>query len=220
MRKSEEASAPNFEFQLQLDIEPFENAVANQIDEPEEDAEGDVPDWLSVMADGPAPDLDQPTTQEPSTPPEISSMETIVSRRPPELRDFQEEDLPASDMRIESTQTEELATPEPTTSPMVSSEAVPDEQVEVKAEPTTAPSDPLDAARSALDAGNLKEAIERYGELVSKRSQLELVIEDLQGTLEENPNIPGLWQVLGDAYMNADQVMQAINAYRRGVESI
>jgi len=71
-----------------------------------------------------------------------------------------------------------------------------------------------------LDAGNLKEAIERYGELVSKRSQLELVIEDLQGTLEENPNIPGLWQVLGDAYMNADQVMQAIKAYRRGVESI
>jgi cytochrome c-type biogenesis protein CcmH/NrfG len=50
--------------------------------------------------------------------------------------------------------------------------------------------------------------------------ELERVIEDLRTALERDPKKPDLWQVLGDAYMKNDQLTEAIDAYKRGMEVV
>jgi cytochrome c-type biogenesis protein CcmH/NrfG len=55
--------------------------------------------------------------------------------------------------------------------------------------------------------------------LIKGRRSLEAVITDLQIALDRSPENATLWQSLGDAYMKADQVSEAIDAYRRGMEA-
>jgi cytochrome c-type biogenesis protein CcmH/NrfG len=45
------------------------------------------------------------------------------------------------------------------------------------------------------------------------------VIDDLRIAIERNPHQPILWQALGDAYMKADRLSEAIEAYRKGTEA-
>ena len=76
----------------------------------------------------------------------------------------------------------------------------------------------LETARQALASDNFNRAVADYGTLISNRFEVETVIEDLRTALERDPDVPGLWQVLGDAYMKNDQLSEAISAYRRGME--
>ena len=76
----------------------------------------------------------------------------------------------------------------------------------------------LETARQALASDDFSRAITDYGTLISNRLEVEKVIEDLRTALERDPDVPGLWQVLGDAYMKNDQLSEAISAYRRGME--
>jgi cytochrome c-type biogenesis protein CcmH/NrfG len=94
--------------------------------------------------------------------------------------------------------------PEPTPSPPL--------------EKITEPVQILDNARQALASDDIERATTAYRRLVKKKEQLETVIDDLRTALERDPNKPDLWQVLGDAYMENDQLTEAINAYKRGME--
>jgi cytochrome c-type biogenesis protein CcmH/NrfG len=76
----------------------------------------------------------------------------------------------------------------------------------------------LDAARVALAAGQTDQAAKAYAALIKRRSQLPTIISDLRAAVELDPRAAGLWQVLGDAFMKNDQVNDAIEAYRRGME--
>ncbi len=76
----------------------------------------------------------------------------------------------------------------------------------------------LQGARQALTAGDAGRALSDYKKLIERKQDLETVIEDLEHALERYPNLPTMWQVLGDAYMKADQLQEAIKAYQRGME--
>ncbi|MGH2605446.1 MAG: BTAD domain-containing putative transcriptional regulator, partial [Anaerolineales bacterium] len=80
--------------------------------------------------------------------------------------------------------------------------------------------DGLEMARLALAAGDFTLAVMHYGGLIKKKRNLELVIEDLRGALGRDPRRPNLWQALGDAYMKTNRLPEAIDAYRRGMESL
>jgi cytochrome c-type biogenesis protein CcmH/NrfG len=54
--------------------------------------------------------------------------------------------------------------------------------------------------------------------MIERKQDLETVISDLKRALERYPNLPTLWQSLGDAYMKDDQLNEAIKAYQRGME--
>ena len=77
----------------------------------------------------------------------------------------------------------------------------------------------LDRSRLALASGDFADAAKSYGQLIKGRRSLDKVIADLQIALDRSPENAGLWQCLGDAYMKTDQVSEAIDAYRRGMES-
>jgi cytochrome c-type biogenesis protein CcmH/NrfG len=76
----------------------------------------------------------------------------------------------------------------------------------------------LQGARKALTAGDAGRALSDYKKLIERKQDLETVIGDLEQALERYPNLPTMWQALGDAYMKADQLQEAIKAYQRGME--
>ena len=76
----------------------------------------------------------------------------------------------------------------------------------------------LRGARQALNAGDAGRALSDYKKLIERKQDLETVITDLEHALERYPNLPTMWQALGDAYMKADQLQEAIKAYQRGME--
>jgi len=80
--------------------------------------------------------------------------------------------------------------------------------------------DGLEVARRALAQGDFALAVVHYGGLIKKKRNLESVIGDLRGALDDEPRRPPLWQALGDAYMKANRLPEAIDAYRRGMESV
>ena len=76
----------------------------------------------------------------------------------------------------------------------------------------------LQGARQALTAGDAGRALSDYKKLIERKQDLETVINDLEHALERYPNLPTMWQALGDAYMKAGQLQEAIKAYQRGME--
>jgi tetratricopeptide (TPR) repeat protein len=91
------------------------------------------------------------------------------------------------------------------------------------APPKPAPPSPaelLEAARGAMTAGDIQTSLGRYAALIRKKRELDTVIEDLRSALGRGSALPEVWQALGDAYMKADRLPEAIEAYRRGLESV
>lgn len=78
----------------------------------------------------------------------------------------------------------------------------------------------LESARQALTIADYTRAAAQYGLLIKDRKGLETVIEDLEGALEKNEDIPIIWQTLGDAYMKAGRLNDSIKAYRQGMDSV
>jgi tetratricopeptide (TPR) repeat protein len=85
-------------------------------------------------------------------------------------------------------------------------------------EPLTEPTQLLQSARQALGAGDAGRALSDYRKLIDRKQDIDTVIKDLQRAAERYPNLPKVWQALGDAYMKADQLPEAIKAYKRGME--
>ncbi|MEJ2013232.1 MAG: hypothetical protein P8X64_13530, partial [Anaerolineales bacterium] len=76
----------------------------------------------------------------------------------------------------------------------------------------------LKSARGALAAGDAGRALSDYKKLIERKQNLDTVINDLESALDRYPNLPTLWQALGDAFMKADRLNDAIKAYQRGME--
>lgn len=83
----------------------------------------------------------------------------------------------------------------------------------------TMPSDPLLAsARTELSRSNIPAALDSYGKLIKKGRFLEEVIFDLREALYRYPVEVSIWQALGDAYMRANQLQDALDAYTKAEE--
>lgn len=162
--------------------------------EPEDD-ESEVPEWLRAHAEPvPLEPEEEPAAPEPpaSAPP---AAETIVAKRPV----------------AEQPPTTPQAEPPPATPPAQPAEPSAASQPE--------PADPdLQAARHALAQGDRDQAASTYSKLVKAKRQIEPVVHDLEAELEQDPDSPQLWQVLGDAYMRQNRAKEAVKAYNRGME--
>jgi tetratricopeptide (TPR) repeat protein len=120
---------------------------------------------------------------------------------------------------------EEVISPPEAAPHMPAAEKAPPEAEKVEPAVKVAPSkykEPasqlLQGARQALTAGDAGRALSDYKKLIERKQDLETVISDLEHALERYPNLPTMWQALGDAYMKADQLQEAIKAYQRGME--
>ncbi|MCJ7708878.1 MAG: hypothetical protein MUO38_14830, partial [Anaerolineales bacterium] len=81
------------------------------------------------------------------------------------------------------------------------------------------PSEILDNARQSFASGDIETALKHYGSLIRRKREVQVVIEDLRAALAFGTTHPAVWQTLGDAYMKADRLPEAIEAYRHGLEA-
>jgi tetratricopeptide (TPR) repeat protein len=71
-----------------------------------------------------------------------------------------------------------------------------------------------------MGSGDIDGALYHYASLIKKKRQLSAIIEDLQSAVEGRSMPPAVWQALGDAYMKADRLPEAIESYRHGLEAV
>jgi tetratricopeptide (TPR) repeat protein len=76
----------------------------------------------------------------------------------------------------------------------------------------------FDNAHSALQQGNLSEAMQGFGKLIKKGKMLDEIIFDLREALYRYPVDVVIWQTLGDAYMRAQRLQDALDAYTKAEE--
>jgi tetratricopeptide (TPR) repeat protein len=76
----------------------------------------------------------------------------------------------------------------------------------------------LTAAQNELTRGNIPGAMENYGKLIKKGKMLEEIIFDLREALYRYPVEVIILQTLGDAYMRANRLQEALDAYTKAEE--
>ena len=195
-----------------------------------ESAKEDLPDWLAAeeefLHDGlkPTESSDWKPVRESAE--DVDSEETLSEAQ--QVSPDEEKSFNAIAAKLAKTKAvprrEEVA--EPTPPVPVQQEAPPqalEEKEERKPKPkirrrqrtnTTMLRDiTLMGAQSALDVGNIEAALKEYAKLIKKKRLLEETIYDLREALDEYPVNISIWQTLGDAYMRADRLQEAIDAY-------
>jgi hypothetical protein len=78
----------------------------------------------------------------------------------------------------------------------------------------------LNQAKGELDRGDIPAALSHYGKLIKKGKHLEETIRDLTESIYRYPVEVGIWQTLGDAYMRANRLKEALEAYNKAEELI
>jgi cytochrome c-type biogenesis protein CcmH/NrfG len=73
-------------------------------------------------------------------------------------------------------------------------------------------------ARNELSRSNIPAALESYEKLIKKARLLEDVIYDLREALYRYPVEVSIWQSLGDAYMRANRLQDALDSYTKAEE--
>ena len=97
--------------------------------------------------------------------------------------------------------------------------AKPKEQAVRRAPEPAMSLDPVLAqARNELARSNIPGALEDYGKLIKKARFLEEVIHDLREALYRYPVEVSIWQALGDAYMRANRLQDALDSYTKAEE--
>jgi cytochrome c-type biogenesis protein CcmH/NrfG len=69
-----------------------------------------------------------------------------------------------------------------------------------------------------LQRCNLTEAAQGYKKLIKKGKMLEELIFDLREAQYSHPVDVVIWQTLGDAYMRANRLQDALDAYTKAEE--
>jgi cytochrome c-type biogenesis protein CcmH/NrfG len=76
----------------------------------------------------------------------------------------------------------------------------------------------LSDAQQQLGRGNITAAVDLYQKLIRKGKSLDDIIRDLRDALYRYPVEVPLWQSLGDAYMRANRLQEALDAYTKAEE--
>jgi tetratricopeptide (TPR) repeat protein len=194
----------------------------------------DLPAWLR---DETSEVVAEPTRIEPTRAADWHPVET----KQPDVQPSQPEPEPAAQVEPPPPQLEpepvaaqaETPTPQPEVAEVVSiieEKIAAVQEPEKPAEPPkprrlkgtgklSMPMDPvLGQARSELSGSNLSGALESYDRLIRKGRFLDEVIFDLRDALYRFPVDVNIWQSLGDAYMRANRLQDALDAYTKAEE--
>ncbi len=164
---------------------------------PEAVADEELPAWLREEPPAEPEVVLPPVQAEVEAPGAETEPATVESGMPEWLKELQESQPPAE----APARVEEPAAP-----------------ARVEAPISAPPSDAIALARAALRSGDIEGAAEQYTRLINASQNLDEVVHDLQGALDQHPVDVSLWQALGDAYMRIDRVQDALDAYTKAEE--
>ena len=170
--------------------------------QPLDEPTGEEQDVLARLTDT-APEYSEVETQETSTP-EIPTSEIPQIQAEPEITSWESESFEPSALPQEIQEKPKTISPKP--KQMVKKK---------KPAPKRNYSAELAKARNALGDGKLAEATTGFGKLVKSGKFIEEIIADMQAALIKYPIEILLWQILGDAYMRADRLQDALDSYTK-----
>jgi tetratricopeptide (TPR) repeat protein len=184
----------------------------------------DLPDWL--LAEETAPGNPEPTIFSDWKPVEGTREEPVTGQEPAEEQPEAEIpavslEMPEAETVLEPEQPQAQLEPEPAMEiPLAQTAPQPEPAPRHEtAAPATAAADPvLTMARNELTRNNLQGSLDSYGKLIKKARYLDEVIYDLRDALYRYPVDVNLWQSLGDAYMRANRLQDALDAYTKAEE--
>jgi len=78
----------------------------------------------------------------------------------------------------------------------------------------------LSLARALWQAGRYEESLEAYSRLLRTNKQVEEVLADLEARIEERPSDVTLQRTLGDAYLRAGRLAEALEVYREALRKL
>jgi len=194
--------------------------------EVESELAADLPEWLTeepveaedvdtgIAAETPVPpqimeDLDLPEwLQAPEGEPVAETQATSEAEppMPAEVPDIAEETPITAPQDVVQAPSAEVQTPEP---------------IEPAKELTSPPpkeADIFSDAKSILATGDVGKAVELFSKLIKRGHMLDEIISELQESLYNYPVDFQLWQTLGDAYLRADRLQEALDTYTKAEE--
>lgn len=108
--------------------------------------------------------------------------------------------------------------PEPGMEPVETPEPLKPEPVQQTSQ-ASEQDNPLGAqAQAALVQGEIGQSMSIYTQIIQTGSGLDMVIKNLHNAADLYPMDANIWQTLGDAYIRADQVQEALDAYTKAEE--
>jgi competence ComEA-like helix-hairpin-helix protein len=93
-------------------------------------------------------------------------------------------------------------------------------EVVAEAAPPVSTHPELQSAWNSINDGEIDTAVDQYTQLINRDEHLDEVIRDLQEALGRYPQDAALYQSLGDAYMHANMLQEALDAYNRAEDLI
>jgi competence ComEA-like helix-hairpin-helix protein len=205
----------------------------------EETGDEDLPSWLTGLdSDVEEKPADEPADEDQGLPEwlQTESEDEAAQPEPTTSKDWQPVEAAESDqVEVEepAAQAEEEVVREPV------AEAPAPEPVEPEPEPEPAPAEreavttgrtettgtlsdvqnpDFTEAQNELTRGNIPAAMEKYGKLIKKGKMLDEIIFDLREALYRYPVEVIILQTLGDAYMRANRLQEALDAYTKAEE--
>ncbi|MCE9646155.1 MAG: tetratricopeptide repeat protein [Chloroflexi bacterium] len=186
----------------------------------------DLPDWLQG-ADAKAPEAQENVEQGEDTPPwqhrEKWEAEDVQQPKPTSPSDWHPltpdmiQKQPAAQFSQQKPVALEKSQPEVEMQVSKKKAAMP---VRARQAESMAGDTVLIQAKGELDRGDIPAALDHYGKLIKKGRQLEETIRDLTESLYRYPVEVGIWQTLGDAYMRANRLKEALESYNKAEELI
>ena len=92
-------------------------------------------------------------------------------------------------------------------------------EVVVEAAPPISTIPELQEAWNSISEGEVDAAVDQYTKLIKQDQHLDEIIRDLQEALVKYPEDASLYQSLGDAYLHANMLQEALDAYN-GAEDL
>lgn len=184
------AAAEEILYTSEIEEQPYEpSSVTEQVEETVD---------LSSVEEVPAKAGESPVTEEQE---KALEPEPVV---PAWLQGVEEESIPSAQAAPEQLSEEAvLETPLPEVAPIQ------------QPQPTPAASDLLAAGQDALQHGDMDKALSSYEQLIRQGEMVEETIHDLREAIDRYPMEIPLYQLLGDAYMRANHLQDAIDAYTK-----
>jgi tetratricopeptide (TPR) repeat protein len=197
-----------------------------------------LPEVVALEEEAPVEEAIAPRTEEIAPPEEevevlpVPELPTVEAMPPPEVP-LPEEAPPAEEARPEA----KLKPPAEEVGAEVLAERAKEEEVAPEALPEEPLADSIAAKRAYLKehprdyeawltlaralwkTDKRQEALEAYTRMIRSSKLLEDVIPDLEGYLEQQPEI-STQRVLGDAYMKDGRLQEALDLYRQALETL
>ena len=164
---------------------------------PSSPAESDLPSWMQGEARSQTAEPTQPTDWRPVEPKPVKAQPPVR-----EIEFAVEESAPP----VVSKPKPEKKAPVRVARPVQASEL------------TKVGEASLGNAQAELGRGNIAASLDIYSKLIRKAKSLEEIIRDLRDALYRYPVEVPIWQALGDAYMRANRLQEALDAYTKAEE--